>query len=263
MVGVVTQMNRRSLICAVMLVLSLAATHHVESQENSPEPTAESVNSEKALEILSGSTRLIEAAPAFLVKGKSGGELLLGNGQLVESGTTFTAIFKRPSQLKLLLNSRRGDKTTMIFDGETITLTSIFQGMQLYDTAPQTGDVNASLDFMLNQAGAPRELEHFLSPQWTQSLNMLRPSVYLGKSAIDGVWCDHVAIQSDTKDGQVWIARRGDPVPWRILITHREDPLKPRFWLQFDEWDFSPDITESTFKFTPPEGAVKFQYFED
>jgi hypothetical protein len=256
-------MNRRSLICAVMMVLSLATTHHVKGQDNSPEPTTESMNSENALEILSGSTRLIEAAPAFLVKGKSGGELLLGNGQLVESGTTFTAIFKRPSQLKLLLNSRRGHKTTMIFDGETITLASIFQGKQIYDTAPQPGDVNDSLDFMSNQAGSTRELEHFLSPEWTQSMNMLRSTVYVGKSAIDGVWCDHLAIQSDTRNGQVWIARSGDPVPWRILITHREEPLQPRYWLQFNEWDFSPDITESTFKFMPPEGAVKFQYFQN
>jgi hypothetical protein len=256
-------MNRRNLICAVMLVLSLVATHHVQSQENSPKPTTESKNSENALEILSRSTQLIEAAPAFLVKGKSGGELILGNGQLVESGTTFTAIFKRPSQLKLLLKSRRGHKTTMIFDGETITLASSFQGKQIYGTAPQLGDVNDSLDFMFNQTGSPRELEHFLSPEWTQSLSELRPSVYVGKSAIDGVWCDHLAIQSDTKDGQVWIARRGEPVPWRILIRHREEPLQPRYWLQFDEWDFSPDISESTFKFTPPEDAVKFQYLQD
>jgi hypothetical protein len=92
---------------------------------------------------------------------------------------------------------------------------------------------------------------------------MLQSGVYVGKSAIGGVWCDHLAIQSETKDGQVWVARNDKPVPWRILITHREESLQPRFWLQFNEWDFSPDITESTFKFTPSEGAVKFRYFQN
>jgi hypothetical protein len=162
-------MNRRNLICAVMLVLSLVATHHVQSQENSPKPTTESKNSENALEILSQSTRFIDAASAFMIKGKSGGELLLDTGQLVEYGTTFTAIFKRPSQLRLQLNSRRGHKTTMIFDGEMITVASIFEGQQIYDTATQLSDVNDSLDFMTAQIGSHRELEYFLSPEWTQS----------------------------------------------------------------------------------------------
>jgi len=85
----------------------------------------------------------------------------------------------------------------------------------------------------------------------------------VGKSAITGISCDHLAIRSDTKDGQAWISRGDEPVPWRILITHREEPMQPRFWAQFDEWDFSPEISESTFRFTPSEDAVKFHYFQD
>jgi hypothetical protein len=144
-------MNRRSLICGVMLVLSLAATHPVASQNNSLEPTAESKIPENVLKILSGSTRFIETAPVFMVKGKSGGELLLNNGQLVEYGTTFTAIFKRPSQLNLQLSTRGGSRTTMIFDGETITVASVSQGKLLYDTVPQPGNVDDSLSFMFHQ----------------------------------------------------------------------------------------------------------------
>jgi hypothetical protein len=182
---------------------------------------------------------------------------------MVEYGTTFSAIFKRPSQLKVLLTSRGGLKSTMIFDGEMITVASTSQDQQIYATAPQPGDVNDSLNFMSNQVGSPRELENFLDPEWTQALNKVQSGIYVGKSAIVGTWCDHLAIRSDTKDGQVWIARSDEPVPWRILITHREEPLQPRFWIQFDEWDFSPDISESTFRFTPAEGAEKFQYFQD
>jgi len=233
------------------------------SQDRSPEPTAESKNTENVLKILSRSTRFIEATPAFVIKGNTGGELILENGQLVEYGTSFTAIFKRPSQLRLLLNSRDGSETTMIFDGEIITVVSNFEGQHVYDTAAQPGDVDESLNFMSDQTGSSRELEYFLSREWTMSLNRVRSGISLGKSAIEGVWCDHLAIRSDTKDGQVWIARGDEPVPWRILITNREDPLQPRFWIQFDEWDFSPNFSESTFRFTPPEDAVKFRYFQD
>ena len=137
-----------------MLVLSLAATHHVEGQNNPHEPIAESINSENALEILSGSSRFIDAAPAFMIKGKSGGELLLDTGQLVKYGTTFSAIFKQPSQLKLLMTSRGGLKTTMIFDGEMITLASTSQGQQICYRTP-TGRCKRFSEFYVRSNRCP------------------------------------------------------------------------------------------------------------
>jgi hypothetical protein len=68
--GGLSQMNGRSLIGGVMLILSLAATHRVAGQDSSLNATAESRNTEHALKILSGSTQFIEAAPAFSVRGE-------------------------------------------------------------------------------------------------------------------------------------------------------------------------------------------------
>jgi len=83
------------------------------------------------------------------------------------------------------------------------------------------------------------------------------------RDLIRGVLCDHLAVRSDTRDGQVWVERGTEPRPWRILITHREEASQPRFWVQFDKWDFSPSISESTFKYTPPEDAVKLRYLNE
>jgi hypothetical protein len=256
-------MKKRSLICSVMLVLLVAATHQVEGRDQPPEPAVGTTHSDNALKILAGSTQLIEAATAFSAKGDFGGDLILENGQIVEHGSSFTLVFSRPAKLYLQMNSREGYQATMLFDGETITLAAIHDGRHVYDTTPQRGDVNESLDFMVGLTGGPRELNFFLSEQFTQSLNRMRTGFYVGTSIIDGVLCDHLAVRTDSKDGQVWIERGDEPKPWRILITHREEPAKPRFWIQFDEWDFSPEISESTFKYTPPEGAVKFRYFSE
>ena len=91
----------------------------------------------------------------------------------------------------------------------------------------------------------------------------MRSGIHVGKSMIGGVSCDHLAVRTDSRDVQVWIEQGDEPKPWRILITHREEPAQSRFWTQFDEWDFSPEISESTFKYAPPEGAVKFSYFNE
>jgi len=260
----IQQMKKRNFIFGVMLVLSVAATHHAQGQDNAPEPVVDSIPADSALKILSRSTRFIEAAPAFSAKGDAGGELILKNGQLVEYGTTFTTIFVRPQKYFLRLSSRDGSESTMVFDGETITVASYVNGQHLYDTTPQRGDVNESLDQLSREAGSSRELAYFLTEQMTQTLvETLQSSFLLGKSTIDGILCDHLAIRSDTRDGQVWVERGDEPVPWRILITHRDKPGLPRFWVQFNEWNLEPEVADSTFSYTPPEGATKFDYFSE
>jgi hypothetical protein len=256
-------MKKLNFICGAMLFLSVAATHPVEGRDNSLEPATESKQTDNALKILSRATQFIEAAPAFSAKGNAGGEILLNNGQLVEYGTTFTTTFVRPSKLYLRLSSRDGSEATLVFDGEMITAASSIDGQHIYATTPQQGDVNESLALLSRESGGSRELAYFLTEQLTKSLNRMQTGFSLGKSTIDGVVCDHLALRTDTKDGQVWIERGDKPTPWRILITHREEPAKPRFWVQFDEWDFSPEFSDSTFKYTPPEGAVKFPYFSE
>jgi hypothetical protein len=257
-------MKKHDLICGAMLVILLAATHPVEGQDNSPEPAVDSKPTDNVLKTLSGSTQFIEATPAFSVKGNAGGELMMNNGQLIEYGTTFTATFLRPAKLYLSLSSRDGSEGTMVFDGETITVASSVNGLHIYDTTPQQGDVTESLDLLSRESGGSRELAYFLTEQLTTALTTsLQSGISLGKSTIDGVLCDHLALRSDTKDLQVWIDRGDEPIPRRILITHRNKPAKPRFWIQFDEWDLSPEFSESVFKYTPPDGAEKFDYFSE
>ena len=256
-------MKKHDLICGVMLVLLVAATQPVEGQDNSPKPAVDSKPTDQAMKILSGMTQFIEATPAFSVKGNAGGELMMNNGQLVEYGTTFTATFLRPAKFYLSLGSRDGSEATMVFDGETITVASSVNGLHIYDTTPQQGDVTESLDLLSRESGSSRELAYFLTEQLTTSLTSLQGGFSLGKSSIDGVLCDHLALRSDTRDGQVWIERGDEPMPRRILITHRNKPGKPRFWVQFGEWDLSPELSDSTFKYTPPDGAEKFDYFSE
>jgi len=257
-------MKMRNLICGAMSVLFVAATNHVDGQDYSPEPTVDSKHTNSALKVMSDSTRFIEAATVLSARGDFGGELILENGQLVEHGSTFTFIFSRPAKLYLKLNSRDGSETKMFFDGKTITVASIVDDLQIYDTAPQPGDVNESLDFMVGQTGGPRELNHFLTEQLTDSLSrQVETGFSLGNSTIDGVLCEHLALRSDTRDGQVWVEKGDEPAPRRILITHRNKPGQPRFWVQFDEWEFTPNLNASTFRYTPPEGAIKFRYFGD
>lgn len=256
-------MKNRKFIYTMVMAIFAITTLSLEGRADLPESAAESKLTDDALKILTGSTRFIEAMPAFSVSGIAGGELYLKNGQLVEYGTSFKVTFVRPEKLYLHMNSWDGIETTLIFDGKTIAVAVFAEGQHTYDTTPQTGDVNESLDFVTRHSGGPREMAHFLTKQLTRSLSSVQTGLSLGKSTIDGIVCDHLALRSDTRDGQIWIARGEEPTPRRILITHRNKPAQPRFWIQFDEWDLSPELSESLFSHIPPEGAKRVNYFQE
>jgi hypothetical protein len=44
------------------------------------------------------------------------------------------------------------------------------------------------------------------------------------------------------------------------VITYKKAEGQPQFWAQFSDWNLSPDIPDSLFVFTPPEGAAKFAF---
>ena len=134
----------------------------------------------------------------------------------------------------------------------------------VYDATRQPGDIDSSLEFLAKQVAIPRQLRNFFSNDLTASLgSAVKSGYYDGKSKISGVMCDHLALRGEKEDVQVWIARGDEPVPRRIVISYREIEGQPQFWAQFIEWDFSPDLSDTTFTFSPPEGAKRIRIFSD
>jgi hypothetical protein len=70
-------------------------------------------------------------------------------------------------------------------------------------------------------------------------------------------------LRNETLDVQLWIEKGSEPVPRRMLILHKELKGRPRVWLQFSEWDFSPKLSERIFTLSPPRNAERFRFFED
>ncbi len=59
------------------------------------------------------------------------------------------------------------------------------------------------------------------------------------------------------------IAKGNEPVPRRMLMLHKDIEGHPRVWLQFSEWDFSPELSERIFTVSPARNAERFRFFED
>jgi len=257
-------------IAAFQLIARGAETNSdyaVESESAQGTDTATAATDESALtkdasEILARMTDFISAAPAFSLVSETGHEVMHKNGQLLEFGSRLTLTIRRPSKAIGRFDSREGDSSTTVLDGKAIWIYSAKENM--YDTTRQPGDIDASLDFLAKQLGVPRQLRDFFSKDLTASLgSAMKSGYYGGESIISGVMCDHLALRSEKEDVQVWIARGDEPVPRRIEITYRELEGQPQFWAQFTEWDFSPELSDTTFTFSLPEGAERIHFFAD
>jgi hypothetical protein len=224
--------------------------------------TDESVIAKEASEILLRMADFVSAAPAFTLLGETGHEVLQKNGQVLEFGSQFSLVIQRPSNALGRFNSRDGDSSITVLDGSAIWV--YIAKENVYDTMPQPGDIDTSLDILARQMGIPRQLGDFLSADPAKSLlSAIKSGYYVGESMISGVMCDHLAMRSEREDVQVWIAQGDKPVPRRIVITQRQIEGQPQFWAQFSEWNFSTGLSDSSFIFSPPEGARRIHFISD
>jgi hypothetical protein len=224
----------------------------------------EPVLSEKASQIMARMTDFISEAPAFSLVSDTGHEVTQKNGQVLEFGSHLTLTIQRPSQASGRFESRNGDISIIVLDGKTLSVYGAIEDVDFYDATRQPGDIDSSLEFVANQVAVPRQLRDFFSKDLTASLgSAMKSGYYVGESRISGVMCDHLALRGDKEDVQVWIARGDEPVPRRIVITYRELEGQPQFWAQFTEWNFTPDLSDTTFTFSPPEGTERIHIFAD
>ena len=229
-----------------------------------PAAAEEPVLTEDAAEIMARMTDFISAAPAFSFVSDTGREVLQKNGHMLEFGSQLTLAIQRPSKAIGRFESRNGDMSITVLDGETLSVYVAIDDIYAYDATRQPGDIDASLGFLAKQIGVPRQLRDFFSKDLTASLgSAVRSGYYVGQSMISGVMCDHLALRGEKEDVQVWIARGDEPVPRRIVITYRQLEGQPQFWAQITEWNLSPELSDTTFTFSPPEDAEHFGFFAD
>ena len=223
--------------------------------------------SKEAWDILTRMTQFISGAQGYTIAVNLGHEVVLKNSQRLELGSYITAALRLPSQASVGFENRDGDNATVILDGKTISVFSSKENLVIYDTARQLGDIDASFDYLTDVLGTNDQLRDFFSIDLTETLaGLVKSGYYLGESKIAGVLCDNLALRSENQDVQLWIAKGSNPAPCRMVVTYTKIEGQPQFWAQYIELDFSPEFSDSMFKFSPlkmPNALISFHNTED
>jgi hypothetical protein len=79
-------------------------------------------------------------------------------------------------------------------------------------------------------------------------------------SKVRGVPCHHLSFDGDNAQLQVWIDAGDQPLPRKVVMTHKKLPGSPQWTAYLTDWNFSPQLPDNLFAFTPPQGAEKIKF---
>ena len=176
------------------------------------------------------------------------------SGQKIEFSEQRDIIIRRPDHLRNDALQSDGDKKLLIVDGETITMYS--ETENVYCRISHAGGVDEQIKFAGGNLGIRIPLARMLLttlPEELRKLNFV--AQYVERDVLTSPPTDHIVASSADVDCQVWIA--GDKLPRRIVLTYKNEPGQPQFRADFSKWNLAPGISETTFSFTPPEGAER------
>jgi hypothetical protein len=238
-----------------LFVLSLAAT-----LAGAQTPcTAAPERDEQAMSILKRMADYLSQAQRLSVTADIGFDVVQASGEKIEFGETRKIVIRRPDRARIDITKRDGAVSGFVFDGKDI---SVFNTREnVYATAAKPGSLDEAIDYFINDLDMRFPLAELFSSKFAEMLpNRVRAAYDVGQESIAGVPCDHLALRGDQADMQLWIAQGDQPLPRRLVITYKDAAGQPQFWAQFGDWNLSPEVPDSLFTFTPPEGAAKIAF---
>ncbi|MGZ8183688.1 MAG: DUF2092 domain-containing protein [Methylobacter sp.] len=256
---------KRSVLCALApLIMTGCAQEQVAIRpqpaaavSSAATPVAETKRDAKT--ILMNMAEFLAKSPRFTVNLTSSYEVLQESGQKIEFGENRRITVSRPNGLRVEVEHSDGEKHLVLYDGKEITTFSPTQNV--YAQASKPGGIDEAIKYFLKDLHMRLPLAALLLSQFPAELENRTQSLdYVEKINIQGTPVHHLAGRTETVDYQVWIPEGAQPLPLLVILTYKNAEGQPSFRAQFSDWNFSPEIQDNQFAFTPPEGARKIAF---
>jgi hypothetical protein len=221
--------------------------------------SARSDADERAAKRVEAMASFLAKAPRLSVTADSTYDVVQDSGQKIEFGEQRVMTLRRPDRARIETIHRDGTRRGLVFDGKQLAVFDIDQ--KVYATAAKTGTTDAAFGYYKNDLNMRLPLSDLLASDLRKKVSdMLGSARLVSEETVNGVATDHVALRGDSADLQLWIARTGDPLPQRLVITYRLAEGQPRYEANFSGWNLAPDVPDSVFTFTPAEGAQEIPF---
>jgi hypothetical protein len=221
--------------------------------------TAASGRDAEAMATLKRMVDFLSQAQRLSVTVEIGFDVVQNSGEKLEFGETRQFLIRRPDRARIDITRRDGATSGFRFDGQEIAVFNTRE--QVYATAARPGTLDEAIAYFINDLDMRFPLGELFSTRLAETLPAKVLIAYnVGQERLMGVPCEHLAFRGDQADWQLWVAQGDQPLPCRLVITYMAAEGQPQFRAQFTDWNLSPDVPDTQFAFTPPEGAVKIAF---
>lgn len=213
-----------------------------------------------ALEALNQLGKNLRNLKQFEVSVDSTTDRVLESGQPLQFYHHTQMLVGRPDRLRIQTTSvEPGGSKTLYYDGKQATLYS--KQANTYVTAEAPGTIEKLADTLKARYGIELPLaDLFYWGEDGAKNDALTSAIYVGDELQpNGMVCKHYAYRQPGIDWQLWIERDNAMLPCRLSIATQTDSARPQHTAVYS-WKLSPDVAESNFAFTPPDGAVKSDF---
>lgn len=186
-------------------------------------------------------------------------EMVLDDGQKIQSGGTVDFTVMRPSGLKIVMASDR-QKREIYYNGKTLTIFSPALGY--YGTVDAPDTIGLMLDAVDRKFGVELPLADLFTFGTDQAMTArIKSGFVVGSETIGGQMCVHYAFRQENVDWQIWIRKDESALPCKMVITTTSDTSMPQYTALLT-WNTQATPDASTFNFTPPTDAKKITVAE-
>lgn len=247
---------RRFIVLAILAVGFLYAFSGFAAQE--PAPKTNDKN-DQASALLMNFANFLAQAKQFSVTMKAEYDAVQDTGQKIEFSEVRKITLARPDRIRVDAEQSDGDKSSVLFDGKEITVSSPNQ--KIYATVSKSGDVDQAVHYLLDDLRVKLPLAMmYVTDLPAEFKSRVRSVDIVENDVMMEVPCTHIAARTDEVDFQFWVPSQGDPLPRRVVITYKNDPGQPQFSANLSEWNLSPNPPEGFFAFIPPQDAHRIKF---
>jgi len=245
------------LLLTSLSILSLAEQNNKTGSEQMTSRVSKDID-EEAMKVLMNMGQNLSTLKKVKVTVKSGYDAVQSNGQKVEFGSIKNYKYKRPNLCRIDITERDGTEKGIVFDGTEIV--AFDNEEKVYAKAPKPGTCDDAIDYFKNELQIEVPLSELFDTKLPEFLKEIITEGYVvEESQFGDTPVTHLAFRTEEVDFQIWVDTK-ENLPKRIIISYKNDFEHPQFWAYFKEWDLSPRLRDSNFKFDPPKDFEKIPF---
>ena len=214
----------------------------------------------KATDILQGSMDYLSNLNEFSVKVQNTLEDLNEIGHRVDYEISTSVIVQRPNKLFSEYHNIKYNQK-FYYNGKTLTQYNPNEKVYAMEKAP--GTIEEMLHFARDTYGITAPTSDLI---YNNAFSLLMYNVnyatVIGKEMIRDVMCYHLLFSKSGVDFQIWIADKGDPLPYKYVVTDTATPELLGFTSYMRNWNTSPKVNQNIFEFKTLKGTKKIPFIK-